>query len=140
MKRSIGTGLSTLSHWHQRDKVHLYELHTGDEEGATGPFLEFSADITTDSQIVLLQLISHVQNFSVEEGLFRKPGKKQRVDALIRDLGEKPLADIIRSGAYKCHDFASVLKQFFADLPQPLLLTRHLDAYCQASGGAEQFS
>lgn len=136
MKRSIGTGLSTLSHWHQRDRVHLYELHTGDVEGATaGPFLEFSADITADSQIVLLQLISHMQNFSAEEGLFRKPGKKQRVDALVRDLGEKPLADIVGSGAYKCHDFASVLKQFFADLPQPLLLTRHLDAYCQASGG-----
>ena len=32
------------------------------------------------------------------------------------------------------HDLASILKLYFAELQEPLLLTRHLDAYLQITG------
>ena len=50
------------------------------------------------------------------------------------ELGERELGEIVASEVYKPHDFASALKQYFAELAEPLLLNRHMDAYLQASG------
>ena len=98
------------------------------------PTLKLGAPISSDSQVVLLQLITHMQSFITYEGLFRKPGSRSRIDLMLQEMGERGMNDIILNGAYKSHDFASVLKQCFAELPEPLLLKRHLEAYLQASG------
>ena len=75
-----------------------------------------------------------MESFAHYEGIFRKSGSKQRVDQLVQDLGEKPFEQVLLSEVYKPHDFASVLKHYFAELPEPLLLKRHLDAYMQTAG------
>lgn len=90
--------------------------------------------MTTDGQVVLIQLITHVVSFSSVEGLFRKPGNKMRVEQLVQELGEVSLESIVAQQCYNPHDFASALKQYFADLPEPLMLSRHIDAYIQAAG------
>ena len=73
-------------------------------------------------------------SFSSLEGLFRKPGNKTRVEQLVQELGEISLESIIAQQSYNPHDFASALKQYFADLQEPLMLSRHVDAYIQAAG------
>lgn len=99
------------------------------------PTLKFGAPLSTSgSQIVLLQLITHMESFVTHEGLFRKPGNRNRVDQMTTDLSERGLSDVISDDKYKVHDFASVLKQFFAEMPEPVTLRRHLEAYLQASG------
>lgn len=90
--------------------------------------------MTTDGQVVLIQLITHVMAFSSMEGIFRKPGNKMRVEQLVQELGEVSLEGIVAQQCYNPHDFASALKQYFADLPEPLMLSRHIDAYVQAAG------
>ena len=98
------------------------------------PTLTFGEPISSESQVTLLQLIAYMDAHTAQEGLFRKPGSKTRVESLVRELGERSLEDIVASNTYSAHDFASVLKQFFSDLPEPLMLQRHLDAYIQAAG------
>ena len=96
--------------------------------------LVFGATLTSSSQIVLLQIMTHVEGFVSHEGIFRKSGSKPRVDQLVQDLREKDFQDILLSGHYKPHDYTSMLKQFFSELQEPLFLKRHLGAYMQTSG------
>lgn len=98
------------------------------------PTLTFGSSIDTDSQIVLLQFMSHMENFAYEEGVFRKPGSHSRVEQLIHDLGAQPFDSVIANKNYMAADYASVLKSYFKDLPEPLMLRRHMEAYKQASG------
>ena len=96
--------------------------------------LVFGAPISSSGQIVLLQILAHVETFASYEGIFRKSGSKQRMDQLVNDLREKDFQQILLSEMYTPHDYASVLKQYFSELPEPLLLKRHLDAYKQTAG------
>ena len=99
------------------------------------PMLKFGAPLSTSgSQIVLLQLITHMESFAAHEGLFRKPGNRNRIEQMVTDLGERGLSEVISDERYKVHDFASVLKQYFAEMPEPITLRRHFEAYLQASG------
>lgn len=100
----------------------------------TFPTLTFGSPINSDSQIVLLQFMSHMENFAYEEGVFRKPGSHSRVEQLIHDLGAQPFDSVIANKNYMAADYASVLKSYFKDLPEPLMLRRHMEAYKQASG------
>ena len=96
--------------------------------------LEFGRPITAGGQVILLQIMAHVESFASCEGIFRKSGSKHRVDQLVRDLGEREFQQILLSVTYKPHDYTSMLKQFFSELPESLLLKRHLDAYMQTAG------
>ena len=96
--------------------------------------LVFGAPISSSGQIVLLQILAHVETFATHEGIFRKSGSKHRMDQLVQDLREKDFEQILLSEMYKPHDYASVLKQYFSELPEPLLLKRHLEAYIQTAG------
>lgn len=75
-----------------------------------------------------------MESFANYEGIFRKSGSKHRVEQLVRDLGEKDFEQILLSEMYKPHDYASMLKQYFLELQEPLFLNRHLDAYMQTAG------
>ena len=73
------------------------------------------------------------------EGLFRKTGNVTRQRLLkewIRQGAELHLDD----GTFSPHDIATVLKQFLAELPEPLLTQKHFDAYCQIVGKRPLFS
>ena len=125
-------GLSAISHkYHSHHQSHE---RINEDSDSNSLMITFGVPLSTDGQIVLLQLITHIHTYSTTVGIFRKSGNKCRIEKMIRDLGERPLSEIISSGKYNPHDFASVLKQYFAELPEPILMKRHLDAYLQASG------
>lgn len=159
MKRSIGSGLHAISHmYHHQRQQHqgVYNIHPGTSHRAfslslSHPFtythpvpdtqpisgrhqLMFGTPISSSGQVVLQQIITHMENFVSYEGIFRKSGSKNRVDQLVHDLGEKDFQQILLSEMYKPHDYATMLKQYFSDLPEPLLLKRHLNAYIQTAG------
>ena len=122
-------------------RIHFPEiipcLNTSCADGvaASVPTLKFGVPLSSGSnQIVLLQLITHMETFATHEGLFRKPGNRNRVEQMAADLSERGLGEVISDRKYKAHDFASVLKQYFAELPEPVTLRRHMEAYLQASG------
>ena len=96
--------------------------------------LVFGTSITSSGQIILLQIMAHMESYASCEGIFRKSGSKQRIEQLGRDLREKDFRQILLSEMYKPHDYASLLKQFFSELLEPLFLKRHLYAYLQTAG------
>ena len=106
----------------------------GEDTTDSPPSLSFGAPLDEANQSVLLQLISHMNTFVSREGLFRKSGNKGRMEQLLKGLQGGNFGSIIQEVGYNAHDFASVLKQYFSELPEPLLLKRHLNAYLQAAG------
>ena len=116
---------------------YVYECYaTLSEEGSDFPTLSFGEHISSDSEEIILQLISHMEKFTLEEGLFRKPGSQTRVQQLVNDLETLPFESIIANESYSPHDFASVIKQYLSSLPEPLMTSRHREAYRQAAGMA----
>lgn len=75
-----------------------------------------------------------MNTFVSREGLFRKSGNKGRMEQLVKGLEGGEFGDHVFKAGYNAHDFASVLKQYFSELPEPLLLKRHLNAYLQTAG------
>lgn len=122
-------GLTALCH----HNAQTYQVTDGENEGASSS-LSFGSSISESNQVVLLQLITHMNTFISKEGLFRKSGNKGRMDLLVKGLEGGQFGQVTINGAYNAHDFASVLKQYFSELPEPLLLKRHLNAYLQVAG------
>ena len=124
-------GLNAISH-----------IHTNQHNGATRcgniavQTLTLGAPVTAESQVPFLQVITHIHRYVMLEGLFRKPGNKSRIELLIAELDRSGVDGVVADTNYSGHDFASVLKQFLSELPEPLLVKRYLDAYLQASGTA----
>jgi len=52
----------------------------------------------------------------------------------LKGLLNQGVALNLEEGKYSVHDCASVLKNFLADLPEPLLTDAHYQAYCQVAG------
>ena len=69
-----------------------------------------------------------------QEGVFRKPGNKLRISQLVEELSKGRFHEVLQDSITHPHDLASILKQYFAELQEPLLLSRHLDAYLQIAG------
>lgn len=134
--RSMKRGLSALYHHHHQQQQHQYARHhiSPQTTVTAGGSLSFGSAITEAGQDLLLQLISHMTVYVASEGLFRKSGNKSRMEQLVKGLEEGQFESIILNQSYHANDFASVLKQYFSELPEPLLLKRHLSAYLQASG------
>ena len=124
-----------MYHIHFPEIIPCLNTSCSDGVAASVPTLKFGVPLSSGSnQIVLLQLITHMETFATHEGLFRKPGNRNRVEQMAADLSERGLGEVISDRKYKAHDFASVLKQYFAELPEPVTLRRHMEAYLQASG------
>lgn len=136
-------GLSSLyRHHHSRSSnsttypwFQVVQTSAGDED-TDGPCsaLSFGTPLNEANQNILLQLITHMNMFVSREGLFRKSGNKGRMEQLVKGLEEGAFGNVILEASYNANDFASVLKQYFSELPEPLLLKRHLNAYLQAAG------
>lgn len=139
--RSMKRGLSSLyRHHHSRTSntvtypwVQIVQTGDEDTDGLLSS-LSFGTPLNEANQNVLLQLITHMNTFVSREGLFRKSGNKGRMEQMVKGLGEGAFGDVVLETSYNAHDFASVLKQYFSELPEPLLLKRHLNAYLQAAG------
>lgn len=68
------------------------------------------------------------------EGLFRKSGNKNRINALRELLGTQPAAASIDSQLYTPYDVSCVLKEFLRELPEPLVTEQHMEAHRQVLG------
>lgn len=101
---------------------------------ASFPTLQFGTSIDVPGQDVLVKLMAHIETFCDEEGIFRKSGSHSRIEQMISDLGSLPFESVASNPLYSPPDFSSVLKHYFKELPEPLLLRKHLEAYRQASG------
>jgi hypothetical protein len=69
----------------------------------------------------------------IQEGIFRRTGKLTRQQELKNALYQGLPLDL-DEGRFSVHDYASVLKGFLADLPEPLLTDLHYPAHCQIAG------
>lgn len=126
-------GLSALYHSHHAQTYQVTQV-SGDGTDSASFSLSFGSLLNESSQAILLELIMHIKTFVSREGLFRKSGNKGRMDLLVKGLEGGHFREVLVNEGYNAHDFASVLKQYFSELPEPLLLKRHLNAYLQAAG------
>ena len=106
------------------------------ESTAAAASLSFGKVLDEASQGILLQFITHMSVFASSEGLFRKSGNKGRMEQMVRETEAGNFGSVLLNTTFNAHDFASVLKQYFSELPEPLLLKRHLNAYLQAASNA----
>lgn len=68
-----------------------------------------------------------------QEGIFRKTGAVSRQQQLKTCLNEGMAVDFDDNN-FSVHDCASVLKNFLAELPEPLVTDAYYPLYCQISG------
>lgn len=90
--------------------------------------------LTTQNIRVVRQLIDFLiqdKNIS-QEGIFRKTGSLQRQSELKNALIHGVPINL-ENGDFTAHDCASVLKNFLADLSEPLLTEHYYPAYCQVA-------
>ena len=67
-----------------------------------------------------------------QEGLFRKSGQFSRLKTLREKLNAgEDVGTELETGTYSAHDVASLLKQYLAEFPEPLMLEKFYPAYCQ---------
>ncbi|KAJ1525898.1 hypothetical protein ONE63_009087 [Megalurothrips usitatus] len=77
----------------------------------------------------LIVFLGQEQNI-VQEGIFRRSGKMTRQQEL-KTLLTAGCPLNLDEGQFSVHDCASVLKNFLAQLPEPLLTEAHYPAHCQ---------
>lgn len=128
--RYMKKGLSAVTHMYFQQQGEVTQC----ENVTAARVLVIGAPITISNQVPLLQVITHMHNYVLLEGLFRKPGNKLRIEQMVYDLEHSGIDEIVANTNYTGHDYASLLKQYLSELPEPILLKRHLNAYLQVSG------
>ncbi|XP_022255873.1 rho GTPase-activating protein 19-like isoform X1 [Limulus polyphemus] len=88
--------------------------------------------LTQEAICQVFQLIKYLsKDFNIsQEGLFRKTGSVTRQQELKTLLNVGAIIDL-DAGHYSSHDCASVLKNFLAEMPEPLLMESHFTVHCQ---------
>ncbi|KAM8897779.1 stAR-related lipid transfer protein 13 isoform 5-T5 [Spinachia spinachia] len=73
--------------------------------------------------LCLQQALSHLRTHCLDQvGLFRKSGVKSRIQALRQQCESSP--DFVSYEDQSAYDVADMVKQFFRDLPEPLLTSK----------------
>lgn len=67
------------------------------------------------------------------EGLFRISGNKRRQEELKETFNKGQFVDLTEK-TYSQHDLTTILKQFFAELSEPLLTDSLYNCYKQVAG------
>lgn len=68
-----------------------------------------------------------MSNSSLQVGIFRKSGVKSRIQAL-RQLNENSPDHVTYQGQ-SAYDVADLIKQYFRDLPEPVLTSKFTDTF-----------
>lgn len=80
--------------------------------------------------VVKMSLSSqHVMVLFQQVGLFRKSGVKSRIQAL-RQMNESAI-DCVNYEGQSAYDVADMLKQYFRDLPEPLMTNKLSETFLQ---------
>jgi len=77
----------------------------------------------------IIEFLGRPHNITTE-GIFRKHGNLKKQQALKERLNRGIALDL-DDGEFSVHECASVLKQFLANLPQPILTEAYFRAHCQ---------
>ncbi|XP_053434312.1 rho GTPase-activating protein 7 isoform X2 [Nycticebus coucang] len=78
----------------------------------------------------ILQAMRYLRNHCLDQvGLFRKSGVKSRIQAL-RQMNEGAL-DCVNYEGQSAYDVADMLKQYFRDLPEPLMTNKLSETFLQ---------
>ena len=67
------------------------------------------------------------------EGIFRRNGKvkqQQELMSLIKEKSDVDITEILNSNLYSVHEVATVLKNFLAEMPEPLLIESYYPLHC----------
>lgn len=80
----------------------------------------------------IIQLVSFLTDIEAE-GIFRISGNKKRQEEL-KHLLDKDVEINFEQDNFTEHDVASVLKQFLAELPEPIITTAHIEIHMQVIG------
>lgn len=82
---------------------------------------------TSLPQAIILAL-NYLSRLAVDSvGIFRKSGMKSRIDKLRTQMESSP--DKVDFDGYSVYDVADTVKQFFRELPEPLLTTKLADTF-----------
>jgi len=103
-------------------KTSRISKHLCHEEG-----IKFSAQI--------YQIIDYLSKPSSlqHEGVFRRNGKvkqQQELLHLIKEKNDVDISDMLNSNLYSVHEVATVLKNFLAEMPEPLLIESYYPLHC----------
>ncbi|KAL0994857.1 hypothetical protein UPYG_G00128170 [Umbra pygmaea] len=78
--------------------------------------------------LCLQQALRHLRTHCLDQvGLFRKSGVKSRIQALRQECETSP--DLVNYEDQSAYDVADMIKQFFRDLPEPLLTSKLGDTF-----------
>ncbi|CAL8363257.1 unnamed protein product [Lota lota] len=78
--------------------------------------------------LCLQQALSHLRKHCLDQvGLFRKSGVKSRIQALRQQCEASP--DFVSYEDQSAYDVADMIKQFFRDLPEPLLTSKLAETF-----------
>uniref|UniRef100_A0A6Q2XCS3 StAR related lipid transfer domain containing 13a n=1 Tax=Esox lucius TaxID=8010 RepID=A0A6Q2XCS3_ESOLU len=78
--------------------------------------------------LCLQQALNHLRTHCLDQvGLFRKSGVKSRIQALRQECESSP--DNVNYEDQSAYDVADMMKQFFRDLPEPLLTSKLGDTF-----------
>lgn len=90
------------------------------------------APLTMEGVCQVFQLAEYLGRHMDVEGLFRKHGnlKKQQV---LKERLNRGVRMNLDDGEFSVHECASVLKNFLAELPEPLLTDAYYKAHCQVA-------
>ncbi|XP_065839953.1 rho GTPase-activating protein 19-like [Oscarella lobularis] len=124
---SIRKSLGSILSWKRKNS--RATTSSGDLFGAPLP------EPNGPSKILQLIELLREKHLSVD-GLFRVSGSKKRQDQLKRELDnpERELLDVdALNRTYSPHDVASVVKQYFAELPDSILQSKNFVAYEQVA-------
>lgn len=83
------------------------------------------ANTQKNSIIIFLQLL--ICHLFLQVGIFRKSGVKSRIQAL-RQLNENSPDHVTYQGQ-SAYDVADLIKQYFRDLPEPVLTSKLTDTF-----------
>ena len=85
--------------------------------------------------LLALNLLSRLAVDSV--GIFRKSGMKSRIDKLKTQIEKSP--EKLDFDGYSVYDVADALKQYFRELPEPLLTAKLADTFISIHKGMFSF-
>ena len=82
----------------------------------------------------VLLVLNHLTRLSIDSvGIFRKSGMKSRIEKLRNQMENTP--DKVSFDEYSVYDIADTLKQYFRELPEPLLTTKLVDTFISIHKG-----
>ncbi|KAK3100486.1 hypothetical protein FSP39_020867 [Pinctada imbricata] len=122
----------------RRDTDRLYDAFHK-EMKAGGDYLDDQQLTHDDVPIIVDRCIKFIEdNGLFEEGIYRHPGVKSKVQLLIDRFKTDAHSVVLQVGVHNVHEVASCLKQFLRGLKEPLLTTSRYRDWIENAGRQDE--